>query len=295
MTKYKKVAVLMGGPSAEREVSLRSGAAVAEALRQTGHDVHAIDVTGRELHIPSDVDAVFIALHGTYGEDGAVQAELTRRGMPFTGPGEAASRIAFDKELTKHLAATHGIPTAPYEVLRQGDARALPVPLVVKPARQGSSIGVHPVFTEAQWPDAFADALRHDDKVIAEAFIPGREFTVGVLDETLLSIVEIVVENGWYDYETKYVRGANRYLVPAPLTASQAAACHGWARRTYDAAGCRGMSRIDFRMTDAGDWYLLEINTIPGFTDTSLLPKAAAQDGLPFPALCERVLSRATV
>ena len=285
----------MGGPSEEREVSLKSGAAVAEALRQGGYDVAAIDVTARRLDIPVGIDAVFIALHGAYGEDGGVQEELTRRAIPYTGPGPEASRIAFDKELTKQLARQHGIPTADYEVLRRGDQRRMAPPLVVKPARQGSSIGVHPVFSEAEWPDAFADALRHDDKVLAEAYIAGREFTVGVLDERILPIVEIVVANGWYDYETKYVRGADRYLVPAPLSEAQAAELRQWARRTYDAAGCRGMSRIDFRMTDEARLYLLEINTIPGFTETSLLPKAAAQDGLTFEALCERIVSRATV
>lgn len=285
----------MGGPSAERDVSLRSGEAVAKALAEAGYDVRPIDVTGYVLDLPADIEAVFIAMHGAFGEDGRVQAELTNRGLPFTGPGAEASRIAFDKELTRQLAGAHGIPTAAGEVLHRGDTRTLPLPLVVKPARQGSSIGVHRVFEEAAWPAAFADALTYDDKVVVEAFIAGRELTVGVLDERVLPIVEVQAPEGWYDYEAKYTRGSSRYLVPAPLTDEQRVACQALARRAYDAAGCRGMSRIDFRLDEAGAFYLLEINTIPGFTETSLLPKAAAQDGLTFAALCERVLSRAAV
>lgn len=295
MKRFHRVAVLMGGPSSEREVSLRSGQAVAEALREGGYDVQAVDVTDRSLALPAGIEAVFIALHGAYGEDGTVQEELGRRGIPYTGPGPEASRNAFDKEATKRLLRAAGIPTAAYEQLRPGAGHTLPLPLVVKPAREGSSIGIHRVFREEEWAPALEDAFRHDDKVFAEAYIPGRELTVGVLDDRVLPIVEIVAPDGWYDYGSKYTRGACRYLVPAPVTDAERVAAQDWARRAFDTLGCRGMSRVDFRMTTGGELFVLEINTIPGCTETSLLPKAAAADGLPFPALCELILSRATV
>lgn len=295
MKRYQQVAVLMGGPSAEREVSLRSGAAVAEALRGAGYTVATVDVTAHALDIPAGTQAVFIALHGTYGEDGGVQAELTRRGLPYTGSPAEASRIAFDKELTKRVALAHGVPTAEFEVLGPGAARTLPLPVVVKPACQGSSIGVHRVEQDADWAAALADALRFDTRAIVERFIPGRELTIGVLDELVLPAVEIVAPDGWYDYGAKYTRGACRYLVPAPLEPATLEACRRHARTTYDALGCRGMARVDFRLQPDGALFLLEVNTIPGFTETSLLPKAAAEAGIPFATLCERILNRAGV
>lgn len=283
----------MGGPSAERDVSLRSGAAVVTALRQAGYTVHAVDVTARALDIPAGVEAVFIALHGAYGEDGGVQAELRRRGLPFTGPGENASRVAIDKEATKRLAERHGVPTAAFEVLRPGETRTLALPVVVKPACEGSSIGVHRVLNEADWEAAIADTWRHDARAIVERYIPGRELTVGVLDELILPAVEIVAPDGWYDYGAKYTAGACQYRVPAPLDDATTEAARHWARRTFDALGCRGVSRVDFRLDPAGSLFMLEVNTIPGFTETSLLPKAAAQAGISFGDLCARLLSRA--
>ena len=295
MSRFNKIAVLMGGPSAEREVSLRSGAAVVAALRQTGRDVREIEVHAPPPEIPADVEAVFIALHGTYGEDGGVQSELARRGLPYTGPGVEASRNAFDKEITKRLALARGIPTAEYRLVQRGDGPPLPLPLVVKAARQGSSIGVHLVKTEAEWAPAVADAFKYDDKVFAEVFIPGREFTVGVLDELVLPVVEVMAPDGWFDYKAKYTGGASRYEVPARLDEAAGKLCQRYAREAFDALGCRGMSRVDFRMTGAGAFNLLEVNTIPGFTDTSLLPKAAAKAGISFVELCDRIMDRACV
>lgn len=294
MQRFQTIAVLMGGVSAERDVSLRSGRAVATALRQAGYSVHEVDVTTRALEIPAGVQAVFIALHGAYGEDGEVQAELRRRGLPFTGPGEAASRVAIDKEATKRLAVQHGIPTAAFEILRRGDSRTLALPVVVKPACEGSSIGVHRVLEASEWEAAIEDTWRHEARAVVERYVAGRELTVGVLDELILPAVEIVAPGGWYDYGAKYTPGACRYLVPAPLDAGVADAARHWARRTFDVLGCRGVSRVDFRLDDSGALFLLEVNTIPGFTETSLLPKAAAQSGLAFGALCERLLSRAS-
>ena len=284
----------MGGPSAEREVSLRSGTAVAGALRQRGYAVTEVDVPGPGFTLPAGSDAAFIALHGTFGEDGDLQAELDARDIPYTGSGAVASRTAFDKVATKDCALACGVPTADYRLVRPGDAPPLPLPVVVKPARQGSSIGVHRVFAPADWDAAVNDAFTFDDKVLAETFVPGRELTVGVLDEDVLPAVEIVTpEGGWYDYQSKYTRGVCEYRVPASLPEALSERLRKEARKIYAALGCRGMARVDFRLTAAGEPFLLEVNTIPGFTETSLLPKAAAVAGFPFPVLCERILSRA--
>lgn len=290
---FKKVAVLMGGPSAEREVSLRSGRAVARGLADAGYDVQAVDVEDRTLDVPDGVEAVFIALHGEFGEDGDVQALLERRGLPYTGSGPRASRAAFDKVLSKRIMSEHGVPTPAYEVLHRGDARALPLPLVLKPASQGSSIGVHRVFAEQDWDAALEDALTYDRAVVAEAFVEGRELTVGVLGDRALPVLEIVAPDNWYDYASKYTSGACRYLVPAPLDEDVAERCRQAALDTFQAHGARGFGRVDLRLDPNGDIFVFELNTIPGFTETSLLPKAAAEFGLNFPALCARIMAMA--
>ncbi len=296
MKRKREVAVLLGGPSAEREVSLKSGEAVAAALRRVGHTVHAVDVTAARLPpLPAGVEVVFIALHGAYGEDGGVQAELTGLGLPYTGSDARASRLAFDKALTKQEALRLDLPTAPFEVLEPGAATTLPLPVVVKPLCQGSSIGVHRVDRPEDWAAALADAAAAEGRALVERYIPGRELTVGVLDELVLPAVEIEAPEGWYDFQAKYTRGACRYQVPAPLAPALAAAAGALARRAFDGLGCRGVARVDFRLDPEGALWLLEVNTIPGFTETSLLPKAAAAAGLTFEALCERLLERAAV
>lgn len=287
----KKIAVLKGGPSEEREVSLRSGGAVAKGLREAGHDVREIDVTGCEVTVPDDVDVVFIALHGTFGEDGGVQALLDGLGVPYTGSGAAASRTAFDKVASKKLFVESDIPTPDYEVLHRGDKRSLPLPVVVKPSRQGSSIGVHKVFEESEWNDAFGDALSYDEDVVVEAYIDGRELTVGIVEGEALPVVEIAARDDWYDYEAKYTEDAGtRYLVPAPIDETSSRSCRSLASRAFEALGCTGFGRADFRMSETGMQYLLEMNTIPGFTATSLLPKAAAEAGMSFSELCDRIV-----
>lgn len=287
----KSIVVLKGGPSEEREVSLRSGAAVAEGLRRAGYEVREIDVTGYEVSIPAGVDAVFIALHGTFGEDGGVQEMLDAIGMPYTGSGAAASRAAFDKVVSKRLFVEKGIATPDYEVLHSGDTRSLSLPAVVKPSRQGSSIGVHKVFEEEGWDDAFRDALSYDEDVVVEAYISGRELTVGIVDGQALPVVEIAAPDDWYDYEAKYTKDAGtRYLVPAPIDEESSNSCRALAAAAFDALGCAGFGRADFRMSEAGEHYLLEMNTIPGFTETSLLPKAAAEAGMSFSELCDRIV-----
>jgi D-alanine-D-alanine ligase len=294
----KRVAVLMGGTSSEREVSIRSGTAVVEGLKQEGFDaVPVVLDENRVASLPEGVEAVFIALHGGYGENGGVQADLDRLGVPYTGPGAAASRITIDKIATKRVLEAAGVPTAPYEVLPRGkEVTKLPLPVVVKPPRDGSSVGISKVTEPGQWAAALKAARDVDPQgeVLVEAYIPGREWTVGVIGTEALPVVEIQAPNGWYGYTEKYTKGVTRYVFPeAPEDAPLVAQCRMWALLSFKAVGCRGVSRIDFRVTPEGEPYVLEINTIPGFTATSLLPKAAAKMGLSFGALCARLLEHA--
>lgn len=293
MPGFGKIAVLMGGPSAEREVSLCSGRAVAGALRTAGYEVSEIDLPGREVDLPAGVEAVFIALHGEFGEDGELQAWLDERGVPYSGSGAESSRVAFDKVLTKQRFRDAEVSSARYEVLRPGDPCSLPLPVVVKPSRQGSTIGVHRVDDAAQWPEAVEDAFRYGDAVIAETYVPGRELAVGVVGDDTLPVVEIVAPDGWYDYGAKYTKGRTAYHVPAPLSEDDSARCMAVGRGAYDCLGCRGFGRADLRMTLEGEVYALEVNSIPGFTETSLLPMAAAHAGMSFPELCARIMELA--
>jgi D-alanine-D-alanine ligase len=288
--KFRKIAVLMGGPSAEREVSLRSGAAVAKGLREAGYDVVEVDVKSRELDLPAGIDAAFVALHGEFGEDGEVQKLLEKKGVPYTGSGPYASKAAFDKVLSKKIFVDNGIPTPSYEILRAGIKRKLPLPVVVKPARQGSSIGVHRVFSESEWPAALKDAFSHDSNVLVEAYIEGRELTVGIVGAEVLPVIEIVAPDDWYGFDAKYTKGKTRYLVPAPLDEQMSRTCQNLALQTFTALGCRNMGRVDIRLSEDEKPYVLELNSIPGFTETSLLPKAAAESGLNFSALCDRIV-----
>ncbi|MDP6522793.1 MAG: D-alanine--D-alanine ligase [Kiritimatiellia bacterium] len=293
MALFRRVAVLMGGPSSEREVSLRSGRAVATGLRDAGYDVTEVDLAGHEIDLPPDVEAVFIALHGTFGEDGDAQAILDSQRIPYTGSGAAASRAAFDKILSKQAFDEGGIATPAYEIIRAGEKSQLDLPVVVKPPRQGSSIGVHRVMDESGWEAAIADALVYDDEVLVESYIEGRELTVGIVDDELLPLVEIAAPDAWYDYEAKY-GGGSQYLVPAPVEEAVADRCRYLTVRTFEILGCRGFARVDFRVDGIGQPYTLELNSIPGFTETSLLPKAAAAAGMSFSELCDRIMRTAS-
>ncbi len=294
MKEFKNVAVLMGGPSSERAVSLNSGRAVANGLRQAGYAVTEVDVTGRALNLPAGMDAVFVALHGEFGEDGGVQGLLEEMGIPYTGSGPESSRYSFDKQLSKKTFVQNGIPTPRYEILRSGESRTLALPVVVKPPCQGSSIGISRVLCEAEWEPALREALRFGPEVLVEEYIAGRELTVGIVDREALPVVEIVAPDGNYDYESKYTKGRTQYLVPAPLSPAASDACRAIAMRTFDALRCRGLARVDFRLSTEGELYVLELNNIPGFTETSLLPKAALCAGMTFPLLCDRILRAAT-
>lgn len=292
---FKNVAVLKGGFSAEREVSLESGGAIAANLRKAGYTVTEIDVTAPDFTVPDGIEAVFIALHGTFGEDGGVQARLTELGLPYVGADVESSRRSFDKLLTEICLRKAGVPVPESETLRPGEKPAMKPPAAVKPPRQGSSVGCHLVFREEEWAAALADAFKYDNEVLVQRFIPGREFTVGIVDGQVLPIVEIVTAAGWYDYTAKYKVDTTRYVIPAELDAATAARMQKTALKTFEALGARGFGRVDFRMTPEGEQFVLELNTIPGFTSHSLLPKAAAVAGIEFPALCDRIMKTASL
>ncbi len=293
MKKYRKVAVLKGGISSEREVSLRSGSAVAQGLRDDGYAVAEIDIIAKEFTLPSDVEAAFVALHGTFGEDGEIQKILTDLRMPYTGSDAESCRVAFDKVLTRKRLAEHGIPVPAGEVLTDAAARTLPLPLVVKPPCEGSSVGCHLILEEAQWSEAFADAVRHSGEALVEQYIPGRELTVGIVDEQVLPVVEIKIASGWYDFDAKYVTGETQYIVPAELPPATTSELQSIALETFHALDAKGFGRVDFRLSPEGKPYVLELNSIPGFTATSLLPKAAQAAGIDFSELCGRIMELA--
>ena len=289
LLKEMPVALLMGGPGKEREVSLRSGAAVANALRTAGALVTEIDVTGPDFDLPADAALAFNIIHGTFGEDGELQEILDRRGIPYTGEGAEGSRKAFDKIDTKAAFDAAGVPTSAWLAIKRGEPARLEFPFVVKAPRQGSSVGVHIVRDPAELALALNDCFLYGDRVLVEAFFRGRELTVGILGERALPIVEIVPREGFYDYEHKYTKGASEYHVPAVLSDLQARTVHEVALAAHRSLGLEVYSRVDVLLADDGSMSVLEVNTIPGMTETSLLPKAAAFAGFDFPALCEEI------
>ena len=298
-----RVAVLMGGTSAEREVSLNTGAQVAAALGERGFDVEPIDTADVAFieHVRTGgFDVAFICLHGRFGEDGTVQGLLELLGIPYVGSGVLASALAMDKVVSKHIFAAEGLTTPPFVVLRTGDAQdlgavvaALGTKLVVKPANEGSSVGMTIVHEPAELPDAVALAFDYDGTVIVEQYVEGVEVTVGVIgndDLVALPTLEIVPEHEFYDYESKYVPGMSRHIIPARVSEESRAACQTVAIAAHRALGCRGMSRADTIVASDGTVQLLEVNTIPGMTATSLLPDAARAAGMSFPELCEKLV-----
>jgi D-alanine-D-alanine ligase len=287
--KDKLVTLLMGGPGKERDVSLRSGAAVAKALRAAGARVEEIDVTTPEITLPASVDLAFNIIHGTFGEDGQLQSILHEKGIPYTGEGIEGSRTAFDKILSKEAFDRAGVPTSTWQKIRQGESPSLPLPYVVKAPRQGSSVGVHIIRDAAALPAALDDCFQYGDEVLVESFFAGRELTVGIIGGEALPVVEIVPRDGFYDYDHKYTSGASEYFVPAPLTDAESSSVQATARAAHRALGLEVYSRVDILLAPDGSMSVLEINTIPGMTELSLLPKAAAVAGLSFPALCKEI------
>ena len=290
------IAVMLGGPSAEREVSLRTGAGVAKALRSLGHQVSEVDPKDGTFVLPKKTDVVFLALHGTYGEDGVVQQALEKLGVPYTGCDAEASRVAFDKVLTKQRCLETGVPTARFVVV-ESEKTPWPMgwqpPVVVKPVRQGSSVGLQFVERVADWSDALRESFRYDTQLLAEEKIIGRETTVGILAEAALPVVEVCPKSGGYDYRNKYTAGNTDYFCPADFDAATTRAIQEAALGAFRAIGGRDYARVDVMVRMNGEPVVLEVNTLPGMTETSLLPKAAAAVGLSYAELCQKMIDLA--
>lgn len=286
------VGVLMGGTSAERAVSLKSGEAVSRALHGLGYRVKDIDVDGRvcETLLGEKVDVAFLALHGGAGEDGSMQGLLQVMGIPYTGSGVMASAIAMDKLVSKQLFAFHGLRVPRYEVLTEEGVPALDVPLVVKPAREGSSVGVSVVTAKEELLPAVKQALAYAGPVLLEEYIRGKEVHIAVLGKEVLGGVEVRPKTAFYSFEAKYTPGMTEYVLPPELAPETYSLAAETALRAHRALGCAGATRVDLLVPEDGLPYVLEVNTIPGMTETSLLPKIALRAGLEFPALIERIL-----
>ena len=300
--KFGKVAVLLGGKSAEREVSLKSGGMVLKALRAKGVDAHPFDPKEKDFAAleKERFERVFIALHGRFGEDGTVQGILEWLGIPYTGSGVLASALAMDKLRTKRIWAAEGLPTAPHVVLTaqsnlKAASRKLGLPIFVKPAREGSSVGMTKVKRAGDLDEAFTLAVNYDPVVIAEKFIDGPELTVAILGEDVLPVIRIETPREFYDYEAKYIANDTRYLIPCGLPKAKEKSIQALCLKAFQALGCRGWGRVDLMLDKRGKPYLLEINTAPGMTDHSLVPMAARAVGISYEDLCLKILEGAGV
>jgi D-alanine-D-alanine ligase len=296
-SEFGRVAVLMGGTSAEREVSLNSGNAVLTALKRKGVDAHGIDVGDDVLsQLRAGAFArAFIVLHGRIGEDGTIQGALELMGIPYTGSGVLGSALGMDKLRCKLIWSASGIPVADFVVLTpdmdlDGVVQRLGLPIFVKPAREGSSIGISKASSRAELEQAWTLAAKYDSVVLAERFVDGAEITCGILGERALPLIRIETTTEFYDYEAKYTRDDTTYRCPSGLDAALEYRLQDIARRAFDVIGCRGWGRVDFMLDRDGNPYVLEVNTVPGMTDHSLVPKAARHAGISFEDLCLRIL-----
>ncbi len=297
----KKIAVLMGGPGSERDVSMATGKGVAKALRSLGSEVTEVDVKGADFELSDGTELAFIALHGTFGEDGQVQQVLEDRGVPYTGEGARESELAFNKIRSKEAFHKHDVPTPYWQIITLGQRPTIPIPFVIKAPCQGSTVGVHIIRNEREVDAAIADASTYDRELLVEKFIPGRELTVGILGEQALPIIEIIPKGGFYDFTNKYpflnpnAGGAAEHVCPAKLPDEQTRAIQELALRAHRALGLEVYSRVDIMLPEEGEPSVLEVNTIPGMTEASLLPEAAGVAGISYQELCRRIidLSRA--
>jgi len=293
----KKIAVLMGGPGSERDVSLATGRGVSKALRSLGPDVVDVDVRDEDFQLPKDVDLAFLTIHGTFGEDGTLQKILEDRGISYTGEGVEGSRSAFDKFLTKEKFRAHNVVTAEWEVIEVGQRPKIPVPLVVKPPCQGSTVGVVIVKNESELDSAIKEAGKYDRKLLVEKFLSGRELTIGILGDQALPILEIIPKGGFYDFTNKYpflnpqAGGGAEHVCPARIDEKKTAEIQELALRAFRALGLRVYGRVDVILSDSGEPFVLEVNTIPGMTKASLLPEAAAVAGIGYVDLCARIIA----
>ncbi|HEX3797524.1 MAG TPA: D-alanine--D-alanine ligase [Verrucomicrobiae bacterium] len=296
MSKSLHITVMLGGPSAEREVSLRSGKSVAKALRSLGHEVTELDPQNPGWKLPPQTQVVFLALHGTFGEDGTVQAMLEEMDMPYTGCDVEASRLGFDKLLTKQKCVAAGVPTARYEIFTSPTAKwptGWEPPVILKPVRQGSSVGLQFVERVEDWPSALAESLKHGSEVLMEEKIIGRETTVGILGSQAFPPAEVRPKSGGYDYKNKYTAGATEIFCPAQLDAATTKRVQAAALGAFAAIGARDYGRVDVMVRPNGDPIVLEVNTLPGMTELSLFPKTAAAAGIDYPELCQRMVDLA--
>lgn len=291
---------MKGGPGSERPVSLATAAGVSKALQQLGFEVIEVDVRGPEFVIPEPVDLAFLTIHGTFGEDGQVQRILEERGIAYTGEGIAGSRLAFDKIESKRKFLEHGVPTAAFEVILPGQTPAMELPYVVKAPREGSTVGIYIVKEPSQIEPALKEAAQYDTRLLIEKFVSGRELTVGILGEKALPIIQILPKDGFYDFKNKYpflnpqAGGGAEHLCPAPLDEALTARIQELALKAHKALGLEVYSRVDFLLTDDNQAFVLEINTIPGMTEASLLPEAAAAAGIGYAELCRQILQLST-
>jgi D-alanine-D-alanine ligase len=296
MTLPKNIAVLMGGPGSEREVSFATGRGVAKALRSLGSEVTEIDVKGPYFELPESIELAFIALHGTFGEDGQVQRILEERGVAYTGDGVAESELAFDKIRSKEAFRRDGVATPYWQIVTNGQRPTIPIPFVIKAPRQGSTVGVHIIKNEREIDAALADARNYDRELLIEKFVPGRELTIGILGEQALPILEIIPKGGFYDFANKYpflnpgAGGGAEHVCPAEISEDRTRAIQDLALRAHRSLGLQVYSRVDIMLPDEGEPSVLEVNTIPGMTEASLLPEAAAAAGIGYTELCARII-----
>ncbi len=307
MLEGKNIAVIRGGKSAERKISLKTGKAILDALEKEGYDPLDLDPVNNLHKELKEVEVAFIALHGRYGEDGTIQGLLELEEVPYTGSGVLASALAMDKVMSKRIFEQMGINTPKFAVvtskemeneesLKKELINKLGLPLVVKPSLEGSSIGLSIINKERDLILAIKDALKHDKQVLIEEYISGREITVGLIgneDPQVLPIIEIKPKEGIYDFTAKYTKGMTEFVIPASLSKNTYQQAEEFALKAYQALQCRGMSRVDLRVSSKGEAYVLEVNTIPGMTETSLLPQAAEAVGISFEELVVRILEYA--
>ena len=292
----RKIAVLMGGLGSERDVSMATGKGVAKALRSLGAKVTEVDVKGADFALPAGTELAFIALHGTFGEDGQVQQILEDRGVHYTGEGIAESELAFNKIRSKEAFRHHNVTTPYWQMITAGQRPTIPIPFVIKAPRQGSTVGVHIIRNERDVDAAIADASTYDRELLVEKFIPGRELTIGILGEQALPILEIIPKGGFYNFTNKYpflnpgAGGGAEHVCPAKIPEEQARTIQDLALRSHRALGLKVYSRVDIMLPEDGEASVLEVNTIPGMTEVSLLPEAAAAAGIGYLELCARII-----
>jgi D-alanine-D-alanine ligase len=297
----KKIAVLMGGPGSERAVSLATGRGVSKALRSAGAEVVEVDVRDENFKLPNDVDLAFITIHGTFGEDGQVQKILEDRSVAYTGEGVQGSELSFDKIRSKKKFEEHAVTTPKWEVIALGQRPTIPLPIVVKPPRQGSTVGVYIIKSEAEMKSAMTGVAKYDRELLVEEFIAGRELTIGILGDQALPILEIIPKGGFYDFTNKYpflnpqAGGGAEHVCPAKIDKEKTKQIQDLALGAHRALGLQVYSRVDVLLPENGAPTVLEVNTIPGMTEASLLPEAAAAAGISYVDLCLRIieLSRA--